>query len=97
MYPVAELLQRRIRIVKDDRLVVVRDLTLGLGVDADHVAVVPDLLQQLCTAHNRRRKKTKTEKGVGVTTLVYLFRFSQRRADSTLSHTSDNHKRRRSL
>lgn len=47
MYPVAEHLEGRVRVVQDDGLVVVRNLTLWLGVDADHVTVVPHLLQQL--------------------------------------------------
>ena len=47
MYPVAELLEGRVGVVEDDRLVVVRDLSLWLGVDADHVTVVPHLLEQL--------------------------------------------------
>lgn len=44
VYPIAELFHRRVGVVKDDRLVVVRDLPLRLGVDADHVAIIPDLL-----------------------------------------------------
>lgn len=47
MYPVAEHLEGRVGIVQDDGLVVVRDLALWLSVDADHVAVIPHLLQQL--------------------------------------------------
>ena len=43
--------------MQDDRLVVVWDLPLGLGVDTDHVAVVPDLLQQLLARGRRDTHK----------------------------------------
>lgn len=40
---VAEVLHGRVVLVQDDGRGVVRDLALGLGVDADHLALVPHL------------------------------------------------------
>ena len=58
MYPVAELFEGRVRVVEYDGLVVVRYLSLWLGVDTDHVAVIPHLLQEL----RRNTHDTKTAK-----------------------------------
>ena len=58
MYPVAKLLEGRVGVMEDDRLVVVWYLSLWLGVNADHVAVVPHLLQEL-HRHKRHKKRER--------------------------------------